>query len=201
MADWEIKDVENVKVLMSKFHVYYVSTLSKYQCFGSVSADRLPGWWIRIRFRFWTIFQFFSLLNKINYFFKKKLYFYSFGWFVCEFITIFFWYPDPDQRFLMRIRIRPNDTDPTGSGSETLLNIYVYLTELLPFPFWAGWKVVLRSNSIAGIRRYKYWPTNYRRFVLQEFYSFDRKLKYRYANKVQTAHSHNKTKSFIVLCC
>ena len=32
----------------------------------------------------------------------------------------FFWYPDPDQRFLMRIRIRPNDTDPTGSGSETL---------------------------------------------------------------------------------
>ena len=24
----------------------------------------------------------------------------------------FFWYPDPDQRFLMRIRIRPNDTDP-----------------------------------------------------------------------------------------
>ena len=30
----------------------------------------------------------------------------------------FFWYPDPVQRFLMRIRIRPNDTDPTGS--ETL---------------------------------------------------------------------------------
>ena len=24
----------------------------------------------------------------------------------------FFWYPDPDKRFLMRIRIRPNDTDP-----------------------------------------------------------------------------------------
>ena len=33
----------------------------------------------------------------------------------------FFWYTDPDQRFLMRIRIRANDTDPTGSGSETLL--------------------------------------------------------------------------------
>ena len=32
----------------------------------------------------------------------------------------FFWYPDPDQRFLKRIRIRANDTDPTGSGSETL---------------------------------------------------------------------------------
>ena len=24
----------------------------------------------------------------------------------------FFWYPDPDQRFLMRIRIQANDTDP-----------------------------------------------------------------------------------------
>ena len=30
----------------------------------------------------------------------------------------FFCYPD--QRFLKWIRIRPNDTDPTGSGSETL---------------------------------------------------------------------------------
>jgi len=30
-------------------------------------------------------------------------------------------YPDPYQRFLIRIRIRPNDTDPTGSGSETLV--------------------------------------------------------------------------------
>ena len=30
----------------------------------------------------------------------------------------FFWNPDPDQRFQMRIR--PNDTDPTWSGSETL---------------------------------------------------------------------------------
>ena len=33
-----------------------------------------------------------------------------------------FIYPDPDQRFLKWIRIQPNDTDPTGSGSgsETL---------------------------------------------------------------------------------
>ena len=31
----------------------------------------------------------------------------------------FFWYPDPDQRFLKRFRA--NDTDPTESGSETLL--------------------------------------------------------------------------------
>ena len=33
----------------------------------------------------------------------------------------FFCYPDPDQSFLNWIRIRPNDTDPTGSGSETLV--------------------------------------------------------------------------------
>ena len=49
------------------------------------------------------------------------LYFYDFGWFVCEFITIFFWYPDPDQRFLKWIWIRPNDTDPIGSRFETLI--------------------------------------------------------------------------------
>ena len=36
---------------------------------------------------------------------------------------------------------------------------------------------VFTSDSIAGIRLYKYWPTNYRRFLLQEFYSFDRKFK------------------------
>ena len=35
--------------------------------------------------------------------------------------VIFFCYPDPDQRFLKW----PNDTDPTGSGSETLgVNMY-----------------------------------------------------------------------------
>ena len=35
-------------------------------------------------------------------------------------VLVNFWrYPDPYQRFL--IRIRPNDTDPTGSGSETLV--------------------------------------------------------------------------------
>ena len=36
-------------------------------------------------------------------------------------LSRFFCYPDPDQRFLKWIWIRPNDTDPTGSGSETLL--------------------------------------------------------------------------------
>ena len=40
----------------------------------------------------------------------------------------FFWYPDPDQRFLKRIRIWANDTDPTesGSGSETLIMRLLY---------------------------------------------------------------------------
>ena len=33
----------------------------------------------------------------------------------------FFCYQDLDQRFLKWIWIRPNDTDPTGSGSETLI--------------------------------------------------------------------------------
>ena len=36
-------------------------------------------------------------------------------------LYLFFGYPDPDQRFLKRIRIRANDTDPTGPGSETLV--------------------------------------------------------------------------------
>ena len=36
------------------------------------------------------------------------------------------------------------------------------------------WIQVLPSDSISGIEEYEYWPTNYRRFVLQEFYSFDR---------------------------
>ena len=33
----------------------------------------------------------------------------------------FFCYSDPDQRFLKLIRIWPNDTHPTGAGSETML--------------------------------------------------------------------------------
>ena len=67
--------------------------------------------------------------------FLKKLYFYNFGWFVGEFTTIFFWYPDPDQRFLMRIRIRPNDTDPKHWLWQTTaivdLNCYDWQLQLL----------------------------------------------------------------------
>ena len=45
----------------------------------------------------------------------------------------FLGYPDPDQRFLMwiRIRIRQNDTDPTGSESETLKKTIIFLVKLL----------------------------------------------------------------------
>ena len=43
----------------------------------------------------------------------------------------FFWYPDPDQRFLMRIPIRPNDKDPTGP--ETLHIICTYINKIIIF--------------------------------------------------------------------
>ena len=36
-------------------------------------------------------------------------------------LSRFFCYPDRDQRFQKWIRIRPNDTDPTRSGSEALV--------------------------------------------------------------------------------
>ena len=79
----------------------------------------------RITMFFFVIWAYYSrILNKISDFFLK-LYFYNYSLFVCEFITIFIYYPEPDQRFLkwIRIWIRPNDTDPTGSGSETLRTI------------------------------------------------------------------------------
>ena len=47
-------------------------------------------------------------------------------------VLVNFWrYPDPYQRFLIRIRIRipPNDTDPTGSGSETLVALEFFFRE------------------------------------------------------------------------
>ena len=45
-------------------------------------------------------------------------------------VMVNFWrYPDPYQRFLIRIRIRPNDTDPTGSGSETLVALEFFFRE------------------------------------------------------------------------
>ena len=43
---------------------------------------------------------------------------------------IFFGYPDPDQRVLMRIRIRANDTDP---DSKHYFPVYVFIFELMFF--------------------------------------------------------------------
>ena len=62
----------------------------------------------------------------------------------------FFWYPDPDQRFLNRIRIRANDTDPTGSGSETLLLTFIY--DEMPLywgdkRFWLSAVIRLHTSS------------------------------------------------------
>ena len=77
-----------------------------------------------IRFKTYNDVFFVIILSLLFAYMKQNKWFlHNFGWFVCEFITIFFWYPDPDPRFLMRIRIRPNDTDPTGSGFETLITI------------------------------------------------------------------------------
>ena len=60
-----------------------------------------------------TILAYYSrILNKISDFFLKNYilrvlvdFHLSLSWF-------FFGYPDPDRRFLILIRIRPNDTDP-----------------------------------------------------------------------------------------
>ena len=48
-------------------------------------------------------------------------------------VLVNFWrYQNPYQRFLIRIRIRiqPNDTDPTGSGSETLITIIMMILQV-----------------------------------------------------------------------
>ena len=45
-------------------------------------------------------------------------------------VLVSFWhYPDPDQRFLkrIRIRIRPNETDPYGSGSGSTTLHYILI--------------------------------------------------------------------------
>ena len=43
----------------------------------------------------------------------------------------FFWYFDPDQRFLKWIRIRPNDTDRTGSETLLMYNQCLYFCRSL----------------------------------------------------------------------
>ena len=89
--------------------------------------DPLPGWWIRIRIRpkieqipifFFLISKrcffvvlilslLFAYIKQNKWFLFKKLYFYNFGWFVCEFITI-----------ITRIQI-----NVSGSGSGQMIRI------------------------------------------------------------------------------
>ena len=52
------------------------------------------------------------ILNKISDLKKKNYIFIILVELYASLSRFFFGYPDPDQRFLMRIRIRPNDTDP-----------------------------------------------------------------------------------------
>ena len=47
-------------------------------------------------------------------------------------VSRFFWYPDP--RFPERIR--PNDKDPTGSGSETLHILDIYSSDFHQVTKW-----------------------------------------------------------------
>ena len=62
------------------------------------------------------------IIKKENYFLKKYEILLNFGWFLCEFITIIFCYPDPDARFLEWIRI---------SNTEWIhVLVYVYLYRL-----------------------------------------------------------------------
>ena len=58
----------------------------------------------------------------------------------------FFCYSDPDQRFLKWIRIRPNDTDPTGS--ETLY-FRVYLAFKLLNVLRKAFKIIYELNMMA----------------------------------------------------
>ena len=80
------------------------------------------------KIRIWTNSNFFSTFFSVKGIKLVTMFFFViyellftylfFGFFLCGFIKIFFCYPDPDQRFLKWIRIRPNDTDPTGSGPD-----------------------------------------------------------------------------------
>ena len=66
---------------------------------------------VLLLFWFWAYYS--RILNKISDFFKKKLYFYNFGWFVCEFIRTFFG---------TRIQI---NVSWSGSGSGPMIRIRI----------------------------------------------------------------------------
>ena len=50
---------------------------------------------------------------------------------------------------------------------------------------------LIPSDSISGIQGYKYWATNYRRFVLKEFYSFHRNFNVQICKRSTTKLNHS----------
>ena len=142
-----------------------------YQCFGSASfwcgsgsADPLPGivdpvpepTFCQIKYfffkqifcnryiRYLKICLFFVFYELIRYscvfnrkVIKKKKYSYLF--------FIIFFYLDPDPRFLKWIR--PNDTDPTVSGSETLPYMHFIITKYIYYNMKQIYIGVVISND------------------------------------------------------
>ena len=83
----------------------------------------------------------------------------------------------------LRESVEKNHIRKQGVGGQDFRNIFILTPSVLDYTkkcfFFNSsttkvWIQVLPSDSISGIEEYEYWPTNYRRFVLQEFYSFDR---------------------------
>ena len=79
----------------------------------------------------WAVFRIHFILMRIRIRFRNN------GSLFC--------YSDPDQRFLKWIRIRPNDTDPTGSRSvsrsETLLMRIITLLNQWPFTCYSWFHI------------------------------------------------------------
>ena len=94
-----------------------------------------------------------ALKKKVNFSTKKIWYSYNFGWFLCEFITISD--PDPDPRFLMWIRIRPNEVDP--GGSRILLG-FIALENIISFIFWMELKRALIKKIEVTSRICLFYP-------------------------------------------
>ena len=111
---------------------FYLSIIiCQNQCFGSAagSTDPTPNsnFFFCKRYKthndilflqFWAYYS--QILNKISDFFSKKCILIILVDLYVSLSRFYFWYSDPDQRCVKWIRITPNDTDPTGSGSKTL---------------------------------------------------------------------------------
>ena len=56
----------------------------------------------------------------------------------------FFYYPYPDPRFRKWIRIRPKDTDPTGSGSDANTTYFLKMVPPATCVLWGRWIVLIK---------------------------------------------------------